>query len=252
MTDHTPDQISIKDRILTSIQSGDVTMRPKIHFTLKVAALMAVTFSVLVITVFIFNFISFSLRVSDHETLLLFGSDGLLAFLYFFPWFLLAVDLALIALLEWMVRRFRFGYSTPALYLLAGLIVSTVAAGFVIDRGTPLNDRMLEGSRHLPSPIGEFYEGAHRPHGRGSGLCRCEILSIDGNHLTLEDVRNGTTTIVVTLPLNDPRATTTLLQVGDVVFVAGREDDGEIQAFGVRRVETAHLRGGGDAFEGGL
>lgn len=240
MTDHTPESIAIKDRILKGIQSGEVAMRPKIHFTLKIAALMAVTFSVLVITVFIFNFISFSLRVSDHDTLLQFGSEGVLAFLYFFPWLLLGIDLALIALLEWMVRRFRFGYTTPALYLLAGLIVSTVAAGFVIDRGTPFNDRMLEGSRHLPSPIGEFYEGAHRPHSRGSGICRCEILSIDSNHLILEDARNGTTTIIVTLPMNDPRATTTLLQVGDIVFVAGREVNGEIRAFGVRKVEGAH------------
>lgn len=234
----------IKERILAGIHAGDVVMRPRFHFTLKIAALVAVAFGVLIVSIFIFNFILFSIRINSHDTLLEFGFDGLLAFLLFFPWFLLALDIALIALLEWMIRRFRIGYTIPVLYLLALVAVVTIGTGLALDRGTDFNDRMLEKSHRLPKPFGAFYEGARYHPKPGSGICKCEILSIEGNTLVVEDLRSGTTTLVVTLPWSDMRATTTGLQIGDIVLIAGSEKGGVIEAYGVRKVvgRDSHFR----------
>ena len=84
-----------------------------------------------------------------------------------------------------------------------------------------------------------MYEGV-RPPPPGSGICRCTILAIEGNVLTVEDTRpigdsGATTTLTVVLPLDSRRATTTDLAVGDVVFIAGEEKDGVIEAFGVKK-----------------
>ncbi|MCE9643935.1 hypothetical protein K8Q93_01670 [Candidatus Parcubacteria bacterium] len=234
MNEHHPS--NLKDQLLKDIRSGEVAMRPRYFFLLKIVALASVATAVLILSVFIFNFILFGLRINHHQELLGFGSRGLFTFLRVFPWFLLLLDVALVVLLEYLLRRFKFGYKVPVLYLLAGLFVGTLLAGFAVDRGTYFNDRMLEGSRHLPPGLGHFYEGARRPPPPGGGLCRCTILAIDGSQLTVEDTRSGTTTLVVLLPSNNPRATTTALKVGDTVLIAGTEENGVIRAFGVRKI----------------
>lgn len=224
----------LKDKLLNEIHSGNVTMTPRVYFSLKVAALAFVSLAIVAVTVFIFNFIFFSIRISNETALLSFGPQGVRAFLTFFPWLLLALDVALVVLLQWLVRYFRFGYRVPILHLLAVLLVASLAFGFALDTAR-FNEALQERREHLPPPIRGFYDDAHRPHPRGSGICRCTILAIEGNVIIVEDTRNATTTLEIVLPVDDRRATTTGLKVGDVVFIAGREDDGVIEAFGVRK-----------------
>jgi hypothetical protein len=140
-TNH-PQPKSMRERILEKIDTRELSMRPKIYFTLKVAALVLITLAVLVISIFIFNFILFSSRINGHESLLGFGPRGILTFLEFFPWWLLGIDIALIILLEWLLRQFRFGYKSPVLYLLLTLLVVTASTAFLIDRGTAFNDQL--------------------------------------------------------------------------------------------------------------
>ena len=231
----TDDKQNLKNRLLQDIRAGEVEMTPRIYFVLRLAGLAATALATLVVTVFLFNFIFFMLRVSGNEALLGFGPQGWRAFVWFFPWHLLIIDGLLIVLLQHLVRQFRFGYRVPILYVVAGLLALAFALGFALDRGTPLNDRLHEGRAHLPLPMRDFYEGVRRQPPQGSGICRCEILAIEGNTLIVEDVRDSTTTLTVMLPSNSRRATTTSLAVGDIVFIAGEEEGGIIHAFGVRK-----------------
>jgi hypothetical protein len=229
---------NLKDNILNKIRMDELTMRPKIYFTLQVAALVILTLAVLVVSVFIFNFLLFSIRVSGHLSFLGFGWEGLFVFLHFFPWGFLLLDVALIAILESLLRRFRFGYKVPVLYLLGGLLCLTVLAALLVDRGTGFNDMLLmHADRHeLPGPFGEFYEHARIPLPPDSGVCKCSILSINGNTMVVRDTHSSTTLTIV-LPQNDPYATTTFLRVGDIILIAGDTDDGGIiKAFGVGKL----------------
>jgi hypothetical protein len=226
---------NLKDKILGEIKAGRVAMTPRTYFTLKLTAFVATAIAVIVVSIFIFNFIFFSIRINEHDALLGFGPQGLYAFLRFFPWHLLAIDIGLIILLQWVVRHFRFAYKIPVLYLLAALILAAFALGFALDRGTPFNDRLHEGREHLPRPVRGFYEGARRPPSKGSGVCRCTIIAIEGSTLIVEDTRSATATMTILLPSDDRHATTSGLEIGDVVFIAGQEEGGIIRAFGVRR-----------------
>ncbi len=154
----------LKEKILKKIREGEVVMRPKYHFTLRAAALVLVALAVLVVSVFICNVLFFVLRLNGHESLL--GRPGgLLLFLRFFPWELLALDVALILLLEWMLARFKFAYQKPTLYLALALVVVVISAGFALDRGTLFNDRVLMRADRggLPPPFIQIYEGSRRP-----------------------------------------------------------------------------------------
>jgi hypothetical protein len=228
---------NIKETILRKIQAHEIVMRPRLYFVLHMAALVVVTLAAIVISIFIFNFILFSIRINNQDAFLNFGPRGILAFLYFFPWSLFGLDIALIILLQFFLRKLRFGYKIPILYLLAGLIVSVLVFGFIIDRSSDINDRFLRGAdeHRLPPPFGGIYSGARHMPARGSGICVCTIRAIEGNILTVEDTRSSTTLRII-LPPDDPHATTSSLIVGGRVFIAGDEDDGVIRAFGVRSI----------------
>lgn len=236
---HDEEHVSLRDTVVARIKTGQVSMRPRLYFTLQIVAVALTAFAVLLVSIFIFNFILFSIRINSHDVFLSFGPRGIVAFLVFFPWPLLAMDIGLIVLLEWLVRKFRFGYRLPILYLLGAILALTFFAGLALDRATPFNDRLMvrAGGPGLPPPIGMLYRGSERP--LHDGICRCVIIAIDGNTLTAESrgLNAGTTTLKIVLPENDPRATTSALAVGDTVFIAGDRDGDTIQAFGVRKID---------------
>lgn len=241
-TDHTE---SLRDKIFAQIKTERITMRPRLYFTLQIAAVAFVAMLVLLASIFIFNFILFSIRINSHDAFLQFGPQGLKNFIIFFPWPILLLDIAFIVLLEWLIRKFRFGYRIPMVYLVGALLVLTFATGFALDRGTYLNELLMDRDEHqgLPGPFGGLYHHARRaPH---DGICRCVITAIEGPMLTVADFREGaTTTYSVLLPENDHHATTTGLSVGDIVFVAGERDaSGVIHAFGVRKESDRGFRG---------
>ena len=230
----------LKSKLLDEIQKGELSMTPRAYFVLKLIALSIVGVGILLVTIFIFNFISFSLRASGETALLSFGTRGIGTFLFYFPWLLLVVDITLILLLQWLLRNFKFGYRIPVLYLVLGLIFGAAVFGFAVDTATPFNDRLHDSREHLPQPLQGFYEGARGHQPKGSGICRCTIITIDGNVLVVEDARDATSTITVILPEDDYHATTSGLNIGDVIFIAGDEIEGVIRAFGVHKEELRH------------
>ena len=237
-----PHTHSLRDSIVAKIGAEKITMRPRVYFTIRIAAAAVLSILVLLVSVFIFNFILFSIRINSHDAFLSFGPRGIEAFLRFFPWPLLLLDIVLIALLDRIVRTFKFGYRSPVVYLVGGILLITLLAGLVLDRATPFNDQLMtraEGDHHLPPLFEELYRDVRRPP--HDGICRCTIMEIGTSTLTVEDHHHGaTSTFTVILPDNDPHATSTGLKVGDVVMVAGDKDEGVIRAFGVRKAEAGH------------
>jgi hypothetical protein len=228
----------MRDSLLKKIEAHEVSMRPKIYYSLQVAALVLLALAVLVVSIFVFNYILFTIRISNQDSFLGFGPRGIWAFIYLFPWWLLLVDVTLVYLLERVLRQFKFGYRSPVLYLLLGLFVVTGSTAFALDRGTTFNDRILIHAEHhgLPPPFGMVYTYVRHPLPPDSNFCTCVIEDINGNILFLRDA-NGSTTFTAKLPLNDPRATTTFLREGDTIFIAGDLDDGAIRAFGIRKIQ---------------
>jgi hypothetical protein len=156
---------ALKERILDKIESGDVAMHSDAYFALKTAGLIAAAIGVLVITIFICNFIFFSMRINHHIQLLTSGATGWSVLLRIFPWWLLLFDVALMVYLQQMLKGFRFGYQIPVAYIFLILIALAIAVSLLLDDGIDVNDRLLEHAhRHeLPPGLNQLYEGAPHP-----------------------------------------------------------------------------------------
>lgn len=242
--DNHNEQKNMKDAVLGKIRSGSLKMHSRYYFALRVAALAAVAFAIFVVTIFICNFLLFSIRINSSDSYLYFGPHGWEAFLRFFPWDFFAADVVLVGILLALLRQFRFGYKSPLLYIILSLIVLTVGAGVALDRATGFNDELLREAdeQHLPQPINSFYVNFHRLPPPGQGVCKCVIMNVGQGTLTVFDGRASTSPFTVTLPPNDPRATTSGLEEGDVIFVAGDKDGNTYRIFGIRKLDSGEMK----------
>jgi len=231
---------SLRDKVLAKISKEHVSPHSRAYFAAKIAVLAVIAFAVLAISVFLCNFIFFAIQASGSNHLLGFGNRGLQLFIRVFPWWLLVIDIGLVVILEALLRRFRFGYKSPVLYLLFGLAIVTISIAYTVDRATPFNDFLRDRAHEhrLPPPLNDIYErSGELPGGPDGGLCRCTITAIQGNIIQADDIDVGTTThLTIILPQNDERATSTGLTVGDVVFIAGDRDGGTLRAYGIQKL----------------
>ncbi len=209
-------------------------MHSRAYFALRLSLFIALCVAILAVSIFIFNFIAFSIRLNHHDALLGFGASGLLLFLRFFPWWLLVLDAALIAILQLLIRQFEFGYKIPVLRLVSGIVLAALVMGFVMD-ATRVNDRFLhDADSHLrPSPFDHLYQGARYAPPLDGPMHRAVITSIEGGHLIVRDLTATTSTYTVELP---HPSSATFFKVGDTIFFAGHFEEGSFKAFGVQAV----------------
>ncbi len=233
---NSPQHDTMKEHVLEQIRTGKVHMRPKFYFTLKVLALILTTVVALITSVLLLSYIVFSIRISGQAFLLGFGMQGLLLFFLLFPWKMLLLEIGLIVLLEWLLRHFRFGYRSPLIYTVAGVSSFVLALAFILAM-TSLHQMLLKQAEARRLPVfGGFYKDLRRPP-REMGVYRGLVTNIEGNTFTIrEDImgNDGTTTRKVLVPPNVEIST--LIEIGDSVFVAGDMMNGAIKAYGIRKL----------------
>lgn len=236
--EHSPNENkSTKDTVLAHIREHKVSMRPKLYFVFEALLAGFVAVVILVISIALVNFILFGLRINGHEALLGFGSRGIASFFILFPWPLLILDVLLVLFLERLVRRFKFGYRSPILYLLVGLLALAVLGGALFDRATPFNDDLLQRADHggLPPPLGDLYEHTRTPAPHDLGIYRGIVVDIGTSTLQVRhddrDADIDDTIYTVMLP---PGFTVGAFTTGERLYIAGDMKDGIVHAFGIR------------------
>ena len=154
----------MKDRVLERIKSGDVSMHSRAYFAFKFGLLIIIALLALFVSVIIFTFIIFTIRINLDDVMRHSGPEGFYLFFRLFPWHLLLLDVILIALAEGLLRTFRFCYSSPKIYIAFVLLAFVLALGLFIDRATTFNDDMRVRARghRLPPPFNTMYEHVHR------------------------------------------------------------------------------------------
>jgi len=232
----TGERSSASQKVLEKIRAQQLSVKPKFYFTLKSIAILTVAGLALLLSVSIGCFILFSIRTSYETSLLGFGPSGLFIFLRLFPWPLLILDIASIILLEWMLRKFRFGYRSPLLYLLFLILVIVLTVSGALDNRR-VSDFVLRGAHDGGLPIiGDFYDQGRRPPPPGSGACPCTVLSIDGNTLIMQENAPNQPPQQVTVVLPNTQATSSI-HVGDRLFIVGNYEGGVLHAFGTHPMD---------------
>lgn len=208
---------SIQKRVLERIRSGNVSVRPRAYFILRLAGVIAIVLAVLVMSVFVVSFVMFSIHESGEQFLLGFGGRGVLTFLRLFPWFLLFFDIGLIIFLEWLIRGFKFAYRISLAGVFAGIVIVSTLLGVLIVM-TPIHHGLLERADNETLPLlGGLYKGIHDSHAE-EGVFRGTVLSVEGNEILVahedhdHDADDGIHRVV--LPPNAPP-----LSAGDRVYI---------------------------------
>ncbi len=231
--DQKPNKIQ---QILEKIKKNEITPHSKFYFKLRMTSVIIVAVAVFLITALLLSFIIFSMKIGGQFALIGFGHHGWEVFLVTFPWILFFLDLILMILLGWLLRTFRFGYKSPALYLLAGLLGLTILSAVVFEGETSFHNRLfLEAEKdNLPSPFEELYEHVHRPPPSGHGIFRGMIASISDGTLVVNIESPDSTSTMPFKVIISPSQNTDAYQVGQLIFIDGVIINDQIQAEGIR------------------
>lgn len=237
--EHSPN--TIKEGVLKAIADHKVSMRPSAFFKLEYALILCVSILVLFLTIGLAGFIFFGLRVNGHEALLGFGPSGIGAFLRIFPWPLFILDLVLLIVLQSLIRRFAFGYRRPIVLVLTVLFVGGGVSALVIDRETPLHDKLMEESHHggLPGPLQDVYGHVRGPAPHEQGIFRGVVSAVQTDRITIKhddlDADQDEKGFDVILPDGQNPLS---FSVGENVYVYGTEDTGVITAIGITKLSS--------------
>lgn len=223
-------QINIKDEIIKKIESGEIHMTSKFYFMLKLGILASLIILIFFTSTFLLSYILFSLSSAGHFFLLRFGFEGIYNFFVTLPWILLVVNVLLVLLLDKLLKSFKFGYKSPALYLFIGTFVFVTLLSTLVNL-TSFHRNMEQKAYQKKLPLGnDFY---YSPNSLKSlpNSYRGFVVSILDNTFIMSF---GTSTIKVVaikdIQLNDH------LKEGDLVFVAGKIIDNEIKAYGIKKL----------------
>jgi hypothetical protein len=156
-------QNDIKNQILEKIKSGEVNMKPKYYFILKLVALALTVFLTFILSTMLVSYVIFSIKISGQVFLLGFGAKGLYHFFIALPWFILFLDLVLIFFLDWLLKSFKFGYNSSVMFLFVVTLVSITVLASLINSTSFHRDMMIRAEgRGLPARADGGVDGRQR------------------------------------------------------------------------------------------
>ncbi len=224
---------SLQKIILEKIRSGKAKMRPKWHFVLKAALIVAGLIIVTLALLYLVSFVLFVLRQTGVWFLPAFGLRGIGTFLISLPWLLVLVGIVFIILLEALVRHYSFAYRKPLLYSLLGIIIFVTVASIVVAR-TSFHEGLFMRARMEKLPVaGQLYRDFGMPKNKDAHIGTITEITNDG--FRIETPRGETLTIIVTSETRFPSGID--FQKDDRVVVLGQRDDGTVKALGIRRID---------------
>ena len=229
---------SIQETILKKIERGETTMKSKSYFVIRAILLLAGVVIVALALFFFMSFILFTLRQTGLLLVPIFGFQGIRIVMASFPWIFLLLILISIILLELLIKKYTFAYRRPLVYSLVAIMLFTSIGGFVVAQ-TSFHDEFYKRAQnnHLPF-MGPLYHsfGLERLDDVHRGI----ITVITENGFQMENLHGEILTIIIFDETRFPLGTN--FKEGDSILVLGRQDNGTIQAFGIRKIGDKSLR----------
>lgn len=234
MNSNDPYKKPIHEAVLERIQSGEVAMRPRWHFVLKAALVVAGIVLAALTLLFVVSMAMFALKASGVWFVPAFGWRGFAVFFWSLPKLLIILAIVFIIILELLVRHYSFAYRRPL--LISALVVISLAliGGFFVAK-TTFHSRLLEQAERNRLPFASsFYREYGAPRFRNVHVGAVTEVTEQG--LMIKTRRDEGLRIVVAPETRFPFGLD--LQPGDQVVVFGERDDDTVQALGVQRIDS--------------
>lgn len=140
-------------RALSDIESGLVKMRPKWQFIIRSILLVVSLILSLLAILFLASFILFTLRQTGLWFAPGFGISGFGIFFRSLPWVLVLLVVILIFLLEYLVRKYSFGYGRSLIISLLVILFIAFTGGIILEM-TPLHRDLFLSANKNKLPFG--------------------------------------------------------------------------------------------------
>jgi len=218
-----------KENILNKIKKGQVEMRPRVYFILKMLFFAVLTIFTFFLSLFIVSFIIFILKANGNLFLFGFGRSGFRMFLVSFPWLFGLLVVLLIGLLGIFAKEHKFVYTKPFAYSVLGIILMLLITGFLLSQ-TPFHNRLFDRAQRGGLPMmGQVY----LKYGKGNvkDLHIGKVLDYANESLSMEVCGKQ---IFVEINENTKFYANINIQRDSMVVVIGRETDGVITAKGIK------------------
>lgn len=229
-------QINIKDEVLKKIHSGQIGMRSKAYFLVKLGFLSILTVLITLVSIFLLSFILFSSSLDGSLFLIRFGGHGLYNFVLTLPWYMLLVDIFLFILLDLLLKSFKFGYKSPILFLFMGTFLVITAISTLLNL-TSFHQNIMSRMEKNKNPIfHNIYSGVGSEHQK-PGTWKGYVGPINGNSFKFRYVKgiSGEMGDAEVFAVNEITVVGKLFE-GDLVFVAGNILDNRIMAYGIKKL----------------
>ena len=217
--------------IMEAIREGKVRMRPRWQFLFSSALSSLSALFIFLLLLYVASLAVFILRDSGAWFAPSFGGRGWIELLRSIPWLLIVCMLALVFLLEVVVKDLAFIYKKPLLISASGIVFLIVLGGMLLPL-SPLHRSMGDAN----SPIGFLYRSPLRMPRPDDAYHGSIIAFVPRGFVMTDEDGAGTTTVYITpktrLPYGDN------FEVGERIVVIGdREGTGTVEAFGVREID---------------
>lgn len=226
---------SLKEKLLMRIQSGEIPMRPRVHFILISSLAVGAILLLVLSAIYLFSLAFFGLDARGAFLMSAFGPRGFWELLVALPLSLLAIGICMLAVSEILARRFAFTYRRPVLYSLAMLLV-LVGAGsglfYASDAHELLREQAEQGPMTSLRSVYRTFVTDPLPRGYPG-----TVLATTTNGFLLQTLEDETVEVIVTPQTRMPRGD---VMIGTEVFVGGERDDDTVEAFGVRPLDVGH------------
>ncbi len=238
MNEQTINNLKIKEEVLKKIESGEVNMRPKSFFYLKVILFFLTLFIGLVVSSVLISYILYSLRISGQLNLFSFGAKGIYEFIMIFPWLVLILDVFVLLCVDWQLKSFRFGYNSPIIYLFLGSFMLMTIFGSLVNF-TSFNKAIMFKAEVENLPVIKNYYGSIRRSHSSRGIFRGVVESVKDNTFVLlhTDYDGGNSYGSIVIEISEELSKKSLIKAGDEVFVAGSiSTTSQVKAYGVSKI----------------
>ncbi len=236
MTNQPADPKTLRAKILATIESGKIVMRPRWHFVLHGILLIVGTILAAAIVIYLASFAVFNLHNTGAWFVPGFGFRGLRVFVMSLPWLIILLSLVFIALLEILVNKYSFAYRKPLLYSVMGVVLFAVLGSFAISQ-TSFHRLLHEQARRQGLLFGG---GLYRNYDRRlKSVTMGEITQFTTNQFRIRDLRSDDEfEVFIDDDTNRPQD----LQISDRVVIFGNRATSTIHAEGIRRIAPGNFR----------
>jgi len=229
---------SLSQEVLAKIKERQVKPRSRLYFVCRNCLFAASVAFVFLSVSLLVSFIIFILRARGTLFLMEFGWPGIRVLLFSFPWFLVALVLLFVVLLEFLINRFGFAYRRPLIYSIFGVAVVVLSVGALV-AATPLHTNAFKSAAESKLPVaGALYRSYGRaplPPNVFSGRVvepnsgqEIQIETLTGERL---HIQISTSTRRRIINRNG------VIKKNDPVMIIGEVQGARIRAFGVKKFE---------------